>query len=139
MFDPCTWLVKKLFGQIATTKSHTLEVVFSDGTRLRNHGADERTDVSVRFRNKAAEWRTIVFFYDGFIEAYIEGDVDIDGEMGFAKLLTMAHATIARQVAVRRPINPIMWLRMLLQEARQNNRDIERAKRNAEFHYGFDP
>jgi cyclopropane-fatty-acyl-phospholipid synthase len=139
MFDPCTWLARKLFSKICASDLHNLEVIFSDGTCVRNHDASSATDVRIRFKNKSAEWRTIVYFYDGFIEGYIEGNVDIDGDLGFAKLIEMVHATIAGKVAVRRPINPLMHLRMLAQEATQNNRRVDRARKNAEFHYGHNP
>jgi cyclopropane-fatty-acyl-phospholipid synthase len=80
-----------------------------------------------------------VYFFDGFIEEFVEGNVDIDGNLAFAKFIRMAHATMARQVAVRRPVNPLMYVRMLAQEARQSSRRIEQATKNAEFHYAHDP
>ena len=37
---------------------------------------------AIRFRTRAAQWRTLVYKHIGLLEAYFDGEVDIDGDLG---------------------------------------------------------
>ncbi|MBI4196169.1 MAG: class I SAM-dependent methyltransferase [Betaproteobacteria bacterium] len=103
------------------------EVIFSDGTRYRNR--EEPPRFSIRFRNRTVEWGIAAFGHVGMLEGYVDGDIDIEGDLhaAFRTGLCSGLTSPRRLVAERN-----RW-----HEFRYSNADRERAKANARAHYGL--
>lgn len=134
-------LLRKIFRTIGEARhGHTLRVEFSDGSIYQNHTDARPNDAVITFRTAASEWYTLVFFYQGLFESYIEGYVDLAGDRPIAALSAMGRAAgFAAGGLWERLGNPLIGARQLLQEWRQSNTDRERAIRNAEHHYALHP
>lgn len=103
-------------------------VEFADGARYQNHDLDPR--FTVRFRTASAQLRTARLGHIGFLEAFFDGDVDIDGDLGAAFRVGLEGGFDGNgKLGVR--------LRNRWHEHRYSNRTIEQARRNARFHYGL--
>ena len=102
-------------------------VQFADGTRLA-HGAGEPA-FTIRFRTRGAQWRTLLFKHIGLLEAWFDGEVDLDGDLGAMFALGMYSDFDTPNLAVA--------LRNRWHELRHSNASRARAKDNARFHYGL--
>jgi cyclopropane-fatty-acyl-phospholipid synthase len=67
-----------------------------------------------------------------FLESHFAGDGDIVGEQGLRTLVRLRY-----QHPFGRLERPLTFARRRFLEWRQNNRDLDQARRNAEFHYGL--
>lgn len=132
-------LLRKILSPLTLNGPYRLKIVFADGSSIASAEGDTLPDVTLVFKTPRAEKRSLLFFYQGVIEAYIDEEIDITGDQAFAKLAEITHAAFPGARQGKMPTNPIMWVRQVVQEARQNNRSIRRAIENAEFHYGLDP
>lgn len=117
-----------------------ITVIFADGSVFKNRPADPPR-VLVRFKSRWAEWRTVLFFFEGLFESYIDGEVELEGDQPIMTLAKMGHGIQLSPAAfwqnMRR--NPLNGIRQIAQEWRQNNVNRSQAIRNAEFHYAFPP
>jgi cyclopropane-fatty-acyl-phospholipid synthase len=102
-------------------------VVFADGERL--VVGDAPAAVTIRFRTRRAQWRTLAFKHIGLLEAWFDGDVDFDGDLGAMFALGMYSDFDTPTFAVA--------LRNRWHELRHSNASPARAKDNARFHYGL--
>ena len=118
-----------------------LRVEFSDGSIYQNHAGESKTDVLIRFRSSSAEWRSLIFFYEGVLESYVNEEVDIEGEHPITALATIGHGQGYTPSAFWRRMaqNPINAILQWIQERRHDNSDRDRSIRNAEFHYSAHP
>ena len=130
-FDLGRALIRRIVDSVADREKYHLELVFSDGTTYHSTRLGE-PDVTIVFRNRAAEWRMALGGVFEFLEAYFDGDVDIVGEQGLRRLVSLGY---------RKPFgrfeHPLTFVKRRFLEWRQNNRDFAQAKRNAAFHYGL--
>lgn len=117
--------IARTLAQLAGRSPAPFEVVFADGTRLA-HG-DGPPAFSVKFRSRAAQWRTLALRHIGLLEAYFDGDVDIDGDLGAMFRVGMYSAFDTPNLAV--------VIRNRWHELRHSNASRARAKQNARFHY----
>lgn len=103
------------------------EVTFSDGTRYRNR--EEPPCFSIHFRTLAVELGIAAFGHVGMLEGYIDGDIDVDGDLHAAFQVGICNGFCSpnRLVAERN-----RW-----HEFRRSNASRERAKENARLHYGL--
>lgn len=132
-------LVRQVFERIGVSKRYRLRVELSDGTAISNHDGGADSDITVTFRTPGAERRMLFELFHGFLEAYIEGAIDISGEMPLTRLAEMAHDVYGDASKPSLAMSPITYLERLWHEHRHNNRDPAVAKRNADFHYAIDP
>jgi cyclopropane-fatty-acyl-phospholipid synthase len=102
------------------------EVTFADGTTYRNR--DEPARFAMRFRTRAAEWSTAAFGHVGMIEQYINGDIDVEGDLNAA-----FEAGLNGGVSSGAMVNH----RNRWHEFRRSNATWEQAKENARVHYGL--
>ncbi len=102
-------------------------VVFADGERL--VVGDAPAAFTIRFRTRRAQWRTLAFKHIGLLEAWFDGDVDFDGDLGAMFALGMYSDFDTPTFAVA--------LRNRWHELRHSNASPARAKDNARFHYGL--
>jgi cyclopropane-fatty-acyl-phospholipid synthase len=103
------------------------EVGFADGSRFATgEGAPVFT---IRFRTQSAQWRTLAFKHIGLLEAYFDGEVDIDGDLGAMFRLGMYSDFDTPNLPVA--------LRNRWHELLHSNASKSRARANARVHYGL--
>jgi cyclopropane-fatty-acyl-phospholipid synthase len=103
-------------------------IVFADGTQIGDAGAPAQ--FVIRFRTRRAELRALRYGHVGLLEAYFDGDVDVDGDIAL-----VFRSALARQLS-EHP-NALVRLRNRWHEFRFSNRSIAQAKANARAHYGL--
>jgi cyclopropane-fatty-acyl-phospholipid synthase len=136
------FLLRKIFARLGRgPHDKKLRVVFADGSVYQNFSGDGPSDATVRFRSRWAEWYALIFFYEGLLEAYVNEEVDIEGERPLAALAEMGHRLGIVPAAFWQRLlrNPLNATRQWVQELRQNNTSRAQSIRNADFHYGFHP
>lgn len=137
-------MVRRMLRSLIQKLSHdaptTLRVEFSDGSVYQSR-AGSKADILIRFRSSSAEWRSLLFFYEGVLECYVNEEVDIEGDHPINALATIGHkgGYTPASFWLRMAQNPLNAVLQWLQEWRQDNGDRDRAIRNAEFHYGAPP
>jgi cyclopropane-fatty-acyl-phospholipid synthase len=96
--------------------------------RSRDHAAPVFTLV---FRNPRAYWRIAAFGHVGMMEAYVDGDLDVEGSLAAALATGMEGGLDQPRVltAVRN-----WWHELLFANA-----SARQSKKNAEFHYALTP
>ncbi|OGG74198.1 hypothetical protein A3A40_00190 [Candidatus Kaiserbacteria bacterium RIFCSPLOWO2_01_FULL_54_20] len=135
-------ILRHIFAFFGKRTKKKFRVTFTRGPAYTNFSGGA-ADIHIIFKNRRAEWRSLLFFYHGLIEAYIEGDVDIIAEKPLQTFAGMGREVLAEKNGLNEKtlvfLNPIALVRVLLQEWRQDNYTRSQAKKNAEFHYGLDP
>lgn len=135
-------LLRRIFERVGTSSHDTiLYVEFADGSVYRNLREGAQGKVSIKFHNRRAEWHTLLFFYEGLFEAFIDGDVDLEGEQPIATLAALGHrAGIGSSTSWSRLLrNPLNEVRQRVQEWRQSGDAHQQSVHNAEFHYALPP
>jgi cyclopropane-fatty-acyl-phospholipid synthase len=131
--------LRQIFVRIGSKSNDTaLCVEFADGSVCKTCPSKKRSEVLIRFRNRRAELRTLLFFYEGLFESFVSGDVDLEGDQPIATLARLGHSAARASAAnswFRTLRNPLNEIRHRVQEWRQNGANREQAIRNAEFHY----
>jgi cyclopropane-fatty-acyl-phospholipid synthase len=87
-------------------------IVFADGTDYRNRPPEVEPAFTLRFKSAASQWRVLYQGHIGLLDAYFDGQVDIEGD-------------VARMFALG------------LESGFSEPHPVERAKANARFHYGL--
>lgn len=124
-------LIRRIVDSVAEGQKYHLKVVFSD--RSEYHSTRAGTpDVTIIFRNRSAERRMVLGGMFEFLEAYFDGDVDVDGEQGLRRLVNIGYRKPFGRVE-----HPLTFAKRRFLEWQQNNKDWAQAKRNATFHYGL--
>lgn len=103
-------------------------IVFANGTQTGATGSPAQ--FVIRFRNRRGELRALRYGHVGLLEAYFDGDIDVDGDIALA-----FRAGLAGQLS-ERP-NALVRLRNWWHELRFSNRSFAQAKANARAHYGL--
>ncbi|CAN5213079.1 cyclopropane-fatty-acyl-phospholipid synthase family protein [soil metagenome] len=117
-----------------------IRIEFADKSAWESHpGA--RPEVLIRFRTPHAEWRSLIFFYQGVFEGYVDEEVDIEGDNPITKLAILGHQQGYTPASFwsRLLQNPLNAIKQVAQEMHQNNINREQSIRNADFHYGTPP
>jgi cyclopropane-fatty-acyl-phospholipid synthase len=104
-------------------------VRFAAGREYRNSPLPP--DFTLTFNNRRAEWRAVVFGHLGLLEAYFDGDIDVEGSLPRALAAGM-------EGGIDRP-NALVRLCNRLHEMLHSNANRARAQKNAEFHYALGP
>ena len=103
-------------------------VRYPDGTEQRTRpGSPAFTLV---FRRPRAYWRIAAFGHVGMLEAYFDGDLDVEGSLAKALAAGM-------EGELDRGGRALNWVRNRWHEARFSNRSTAQAKANARAHYGL--
>jgi cyclopropane-fatty-acyl-phospholipid synthase len=120
--------IHRTMRAIGASTAVNLRVVFPDGTAYQNRdGAPEATVV---LRNRKALRRIALFGHVGLMEAYFDGDIDVEGSLALAFRAGM-------DAGFDRLTNPLLRLRNRWHEFRFGNGSLAQAKTNARFHYGL--
>jgi cyclopropane-fatty-acyl-phospholipid synthase len=135
--------LRKIFERIGSKSNDTaLRVEFADGSVCETYPIEQQREVLIRFRTRRAERQTLLFFYEGLFESFINGEVDLEGEQPIATLARMGHSAgraLPANSWFRILRNPLTEIRQRAQEWRQSGAGREQSIRNAEFHYSLPP
>src|SRR5260221_11303656 len=71
--------LKKTMEEIGAKTEVCFRVVFADGSSWQNR--ERAPDVTILIRNGRAAWRGLLFGHVGFLQAYFNGDIDIEGSL----------------------------------------------------------
>src|SRR3984885_4707700 len=82
------WLLRYIFSKFQNDLHH-LSIEFADGSKWQNYRNGE-PEILIRFKTAHAEWYSLVFFYEGFFEKYIDGEIDLIGQNPASLLFAMA-------------------------------------------------
>jgi cyclopropane-fatty-acyl-phospholipid synthase len=105
-------------------------VRFVDGSGFRTR--DAAPAFTLVFRQPRAYWRALAFGHVGLLEAYFEGDLDVEGSLAAALAAGM-------EGELETDSKPLNWLRNRWHELNHANASRSQAKLNAEFHYALGP
>jgi cyclopropane-fatty-acyl-phospholipid synthase len=136
------FILRKLFEYLGgRPHGKVLRVEFADGSVYQGGPPGAPPDVTIRFRTPKAESRTLLYFYQGMFEAYVDEEVDFIGERPVSMIAEIGHRSgIARGRTWRRFLeNPINGVRQIVQEQQQNNTNRTQTIKNADFHYAYHP
>ncbi|UCE31480.1 MAG: class I SAM-dependent methyltransferase, partial [Burkholderiales bacterium] len=122
--------MQRLVERIGSGTSVPFQVELADGSSYRN--LEQPPEARIRFRNRRAHWKTLLFGHVGILEAYFDGDVEIEGDM--ATVFAIAFDSGFDRTAHDRLT---IRLRNKWHEWRFSNRSIDQARTNARFHYGL--
>src|SRR5262245_31424965 len=122
------WALSVVLGYfVKRCPRYRVRLTFADGSHHSFYDGDDEPEIHVVFKTPRAERRSVLQFYQGLIEAYIDEEVDFIGDQPFRKMVEIGDA-ILENPAGRRGWgaalfgkNPIVLARQLLQEVRQNN------------------
>src|SRR5258708_14162287 len=119
--------LKKKMAEIGAKTQVCFRVVFGDGSSWQN---DERAPgATIGIRSVRATRRVLLFGHVGFLEAYFNGDIDVEGSLALAFRAALDAGFDDRPTFLVRVRN---WWHELL----YSNASIAQAKKNARFHYG---
>ena len=118
-----------MFRTIAARSGASFVARHVDGTEYRSAAATP--DFTLIFRNTRAYRRLALFGHVGLLEAYFDGDVDLEGSLARALAAGMAARVDQASFLVR--------LANRVHEFLHSNSNWMRAKHNAEFHYALGP
>jgi cyclopropane-fatty-acyl-phospholipid synthase len=127
LFGLSTAIRRALDAQAAGT-AIPFRVVFADGDEFR-HG-DAPPAFTVTFRRRRAELALARFGHVGLMEAYFDGDVDVDGDFAHAFRAALEAGFDAER-------NPLVVARNRWHEVNHSNKSFAQAKANARAHYGL--
>jgi cyclopropane-fatty-acyl-phospholipid synthase len=112
---------------IGAASPDSFEVTFSDGSQYRNRLGPAR--FALRLRTRAAELKSLALGHVGLLDAYFDGDVDVEGDLRAALRAGMSSGFSSPNMLVG---HANRW-----HEFRRGNVSRERAKTNAREHYGL--
>ena len=121
-------LARRIVAAIGSATRLPFRVVFPDGTEVT--GGDGAPTVTARFKTGRAAWRTVVFGHIGFLEAYFDGEIDIEGDL--REIIRVGFDS-----GFDRSAGLLVALRNRWHALRFNNRTGATPKENARFHYGL--
>ena len=119
-------MFKALIQSLGNRTRVPFRVRFADGSSWQNQSGEPL--VTLHFKTRRAQWKMLAFGHIGLFEAYFDGMVDIEGDLGKA-------IRIGFESGINSKPGPLVWLRNQWHELRYSNRTIAQAKTNARFHY----
>jgi cyclopropane-fatty-acyl-phospholipid synthase len=121
--------LESLLAQVGRQTDTPFRARFADGREFRS--ADGAPAFTVIVKSPRAERRLWLYGHVGLLEAYFDGDIDIEGDLGKALAAGMA-ARLDEPTLLVRALN--RWHEFL-----HANASRRRAQANAEFHYALPP
>ena len=120
--------VRRVLTTIGNATPLPFKALLPDGSEVAAGQGEPK--VTVRFRTASAAWRMVLYGHVGFLEAYFDGDIDIDGD--FRALMAVGFDSGFDESA-----GPLVTIRNRWHGLRFNNRTGAMPKENARFHYGL--
>jgi cyclopropane-fatty-acyl-phospholipid synthase len=127
---PLRSFAEKTFQQIAARSGAAFRVRYAEGDEWRSK--DGAPEFAIVFRNRRAYRRMAMYGHVGLLEAYFDGDVDVEGSLQKALAAGMAGGAADEQTPLVRLLNKT-------HEFLHSNVNWRSAKHNAEFHYALGP
>jgi cyclopropane-fatty-acyl-phospholipid synthase len=121
---------EKTFQQIAARSGMAFAVRYAEGDEWRSK--DSSPEFTLVFRKPRAYWRMALYGHVGLLEAYFDGDVDLEGSLQQALAAGMAGGAADEHTPLVRLLNKV-------HEFLHSNTSWRHAKHNAEFHYALGP
>jgi cyclopropane-fatty-acyl-phospholipid synthase len=121
-------ILHKRLDELGRRVPAPFRIVFADGGDYRNR--PEPPLFTLRFRDRAAERRALLFGHVGMLDACFAGGLDVEGDFN-------ALFRVGMESGYDRAPNPLIRLRNQWHELRHSNRSRARAKANARFHYAL--
>ncbi|HVY05754.1 MAG TPA: cyclopropane-fatty-acyl-phospholipid synthase family protein [Burkholderiales bacterium] len=118
--------VAELMSKLGAGTEVPFHVEFADGSHFQNR--ESPPAFTVKFRSRSAQWRTASQGHIGLLEAYFDGEVDVEGDIGKA-----FHVGLDGNFSGRPKL--LVRLRNWWHELRHSNHSVEQARANAKFHY----
>ncbi|MSQ58898.1 MAG: class I SAM-dependent methyltransferase [Betaproteobacteria bacterium] len=118
--------LRPLISSLGTRTALSFETTFADGSVHRNRAEDHA--LKLRFNSLLGELRALAQGHVGFLEAYFDGQLDVDGDFALPFRIAFESGFESRR-------NPLVWIRNQWHELRYSNRRMKQAKNNARFHY----
>ena len=122
--------VENTLRAVGERTSIPFAVRFPDGAQLRTR--DAAPEFTIVFRDSAAYWRIFAYGHVGVLEAYFDGQLEIEGSL--AKTLAAG-----MQGGMDQRGGPLIWLRNRWHELTHSNSARSQARANAEAHYALPP
>jgi cyclopropane-fatty-acyl-phospholipid synthase len=120
--------IKQKVSEAGLATDVCLRVVYADGSAHQNH--EGTPAATIVFHSPGAEYKVALFGHTGLVEAYFEGEVDVEGDLGLA-----CRAGLDAQLDTIP--NPLVAASNEWHELRYGNRAVPQAKANARYHYGL--
>ena len=121
-------LLRRVLRAIGDATTLPFKALLPDGSTV--VGGRGEPSLTVTFRTVGAAWRMVFYGHVGFLEAYFDGDIDIDGDL--RELLAMGFDSGFDESA-----GLLVAIRNRWHGLRFNNRTGAMPKENARFHYGL--
>jgi cyclopropane-fatty-acyl-phospholipid synthase len=122
--------IEKTLRRLGERTAIPFAVRFADGTELR--ARDGAPAFTLVFRHARAYRRLATYGHVGLLEAYFDGDVDVEGSLPKALAAGMEGGLDERQ-------GFLVWLRNRWHDLTHSNAERSQAQRNAEYHYALGP
>jgi cyclopropane-fatty-acyl-phospholipid synthase len=122
--------VEKTLRAVGERTSIPFAVRFTDGAVLRTR--DAAPAFTIAFRDARAYWRVFAYGHVGLLEAYFDGELEIEGSLAKALAAGMEGGMDQRGGA-------LVWLRNRWHELTHSNAVRSQARANAEAHYALPP
>jgi cyclopropane-fatty-acyl-phospholipid synthase len=120
--------LRRFFQTFGRRTDIPFEVRLADGTNFLSR--PQEPALRLVFRNRRAEWNSLLYGHIGLMESYFNGDLEVEGDLRQAFRFGMESRM------PHRPF-PLVRLRNRFHELRHSNRSWRTAKANARFHYGL--
>ena len=120
--------LRQLLDTMMRGSDISCRIVFANGSEYRN--SDAPPQFTILFRRRRGELRVLRYGHVGILEAYFDGDVDVEGQFPLAFRVALEREFSQKPNALVRQRN--RW-----HEFRYSNRSIAQAKANARAHYGL--
>jgi cyclopropane-fatty-acyl-phospholipid synthase len=121
---------EKTFQQIAARSAMAFAVRYAEGDEWRSK--DASPEFTLVFRKPRAYRRMAMYGHVGLLEAYFDGEVDLEGSLPRALAAGMAGGAADEHTPLVRLLNKV-------HEFLHSNTSWRHAKHNAEFHYALGP
>jgi cyclopropane-fatty-acyl-phospholipid synthase len=122
-----SWTANLLRG-VGERTSIPFAVRHVDGSQTRTR--EGQPEFTIVFRHPRAYWRVAAFGHVGLLEAYFDGDVDVEGSLPKA---------LAAGMEGQMDGTPFTWIRNRWHELTHSNAARSQARANAEAHYALPP
>ena len=123
-----TALVRDRMSALGSGVETCFRLQFPDKTQYQNRAGVPAFAIIIR--RQRARWRILLFGHVGLMESYIDGDVDVEGDLGAA-------FRVAFESGFDRGPTALVGLRNRWHELFFSNRSIAQARVNARFHYAI--